>query len=292
MSTILEALKGERSDPVRPRPPRRETPGSKPGRRRFGYGPSLLVAAAGTLAVVSVVTLWPERETDSVGREPAASSSATANKPRRLSGMKGQAKATDRDAKIGSREKTPALIAKESERPRIVRGRNSVAAGADPLMPPVLGSSDNPARRVPVLPAPAKGQVGSERPRSTVDTAALSVDSSAAPSEARGPAIETEGSTVTSEADARAPVPHSAVKQPVPEILDEPPPGAPAVDLIFVQWVREASARMASIRASGGVMIVIREGDTVEGMRVASIGREWVDFSWKGTTFRVPIRRF
>ncbi len=76
------------------------------------------------------------------------------------------------------------------------------------------------------------------------------------------------------------------------EVLVNPPEGAPGVDLMFIMWARIPRERMVSMRISGGRIAVAREGDIVEGMKVASIHADAVDLIWTGQTFRVHVDRF
>jgi hypothetical protein len=73
--------------------------------------------------------------------------------------------------------------------------------------------------------------------------------------------------------------------------LDRPPPGAPEVVLLFIQWSSFPDRRVASLRGPGGRLLIVQEGDIVEGMKVMSIGRSAVEFQWRGSAFRVLAGR-
>jgi len=76
------------------------------------------------------------------------------------------------------------------------------------------------------------------------------------------------------------------------EVLDTPPSGAPEVDLLFVRWSRAPEQRVASLRSDGGRLVVVHEGDLVEGMRVATIRPDAIEFVWHGSQFQVIAGRY
>ena len=76
-------------------------------------------------------------------------------------------------------------------------------------------------------------------------------------------------------------------------VLEEPPAGAPGLKLMFIVWNRNRRQRMASVKIeSEGHTSVVREGDIVGGVSVASIHPEAVDFRWMQRTYRVYTGRF
>jgi len=78
---------------------------------------------------------------------------------------------------------------------------------------------------------------------------------------------------------------------PPSEVLDKPPPGAPEVILLFIQWSSFPERRVASFRGPGGRLLIVHEGDIVEGMKVIEIGQATVEFQWRGNAFRVYAGR-
>ncbi len=92
------------------------------------------------------------------------------------------------------------------------------------------------------------------------------------------------------------PVPGPALlPDPEPQVSLTIPPGAPHVDLVFVQWARQSTKRLVSLRNLKGTLLVLREGDyadAAQGMKVSSIGREWVDFEWQSNRFRILMNDF
>lgn len=49
---------------------------------------------------------------------------------------------------------------------------------------------------------------------------------------------------------------------------------------------------MVSVRVGTGSLSVKHEGDYVEGLQIAEIHPEAVDFRWSGQRYRVPVRAF
>jgi len=82
-----------------------------------------------------------------------------------------------------------------------------------------------------------------------------------------------------------------AMRDPRP-VLDEKPPGAPEVTIFFVAWARQPGQRLVSLRVGAGALSVVRQGEFVDGLQVAVIHPEAVDFVWTGRTYRVPVRAF
>jgi hypothetical protein len=76
------------------------------------------------------------------------------------------------------------------------------------------------------------------------------------------------------------------------EMLGSPPSGAPEVSLLFIQWSRVPEKRVASLRSAGGRLVVVHEGDLVEGMRVATIHPDAIEFVWRGSQFQVIAARY
>lgn len=72
----------------------------------------------------------------------------------------------------------------------------------------------------------------------------------------------------------------------------ERPAGAPEISLMFILWAQNPAQRMASVRVGTGTVTIVHEGEFVEGMQVASIRADAVDFVWTGTTFRVHVGPF
>jgi predicted NUDIX family NTP pyrophosphohydrolase len=68
-------------------------------------------------------------------------------------------------------------------------------------------------------------------------------------------------------------------------VLQAPPSGAPEVTLLFIQYSRNPARRVASLRVAGGKLMLVHEGDTFEGMRVATIRSDALELEWGGTRF-------
>jgi hypothetical protein len=90
------------------------------------------------------------------------------------------------------------------------------------------------------------------------------------------------------------------VTQPPPPPADAPPPqalpgapdDAPKIRLLFIQWSPTPAKRVVSLRGEGGAISVVREGDIVQGMRLAAIHPSGVEFQWRGKSFAVPVSRY
>ena len=76
------------------------------------------------------------------------------------------------------------------------------------------------------------------------------------------------------------------------KVLEAAPADAPRIDILFIQWGDERSERLASLRSQGGSLSVVYEGDVIDGMAVASIRADAIDFTWRGQTFRQPVHRY
>jgi hypothetical protein len=63
------------------------------------------------------------------------------------------------------------------------------------------------------------------------------------------------------------------------------------VALLFIQWTSTPARRVASLRGPGGRLMLVREGDIVEGMKVAMIRPDAVEFQWRGTNFLLLAAR-
>jgi len=107
---------------------------------------------------------------------------------------------------------------------------------------------------------------------------------------ARDPLATTVAAVPPSEAPAvLEPVttpPPPAANAPEPRSLPNAPDDAPKIWLLFIQW------SVVSLRQEGGSISVLREGDIVQGMRLAAIRRSGVEFQWRGQSFLVPVSRY
>jgi len=82
---------------------------------------------------------------------------------------------------------------------------------------------------------------------------------------------------------------------PPPAVVDLPPPpdDAPDLSLLFIQWSADAAKRVASLRQnSGGSIFIVREGDVIQGLRVATIRPAGVEMQWRGQSFLLPASRY
>ena len=88
-------------------------------------------------------------------------------------------------------------------------------------------------------------------------------------------------------------IPPAAVTPPpaAPIALPPPPDDAPALSLLFIQWSSEPARRVASLRQSGGSIYIVREGDIVQGLRIAVIRPAGVEVQWRGQSFLLPASR-
>ncbi len=87
-----------------------------------------------------------------------------------------------------------------------------------------------------------------------------------------------------------------APARPALKLLDAPPPDAPQVSLLFVHWTSEPARRIASVRAPGGRLVVVREGDVIpgaeaQGMHVSEIRTDGIRVEWRGKAFVIPAVR-
>jgi hypothetical protein len=74
-------------------------------------------------------------------------------------------------------------------------------------------------------------------------------------------------------------------------VLESVPTGAPEVSLLFIKWSRGVEGRVASLRGPGGKLMLVHEGDIVEGMRVSNIRADAVELQWRGTNFLLYAAR-
>ena len=89
-----------------------------------------------------------------------------------------------------------------------------------------------------------------------------------------------------------APVTPAAPAAPAePEISPVAPTGAPEIALLFIKWSSDPVYRVASMRGPGGKLLIVKEGDIVEGMKVSSIERGAVIMQWRGNLFRLAAGR-
>lgn len=88
-------------------------------------------------------------------------------------------------------------------------------------------------------------------------------------------------------ADAVAPA-----APPARPLLEEKPEGAPEVFILFVAWSKKPAERLVSMRVGTGPLNVVHEGESVEGLQIATIHPESVDLVWTGRAYRVPMREF
>jgi hypothetical protein len=86
--------------------------------------------------------------------------------------------------------------------------------------------------------------------------------------------------------------PPPAANAPKPRSLPNAPDDAPKIWLLFIQWSSTPEKRVVSLRQEGGSISVLREGDIVQGMRLAAIRRSGVEFQWRGQSFLVPVSRY
>jgi hypothetical protein len=92
---------------------------------------------------------------------------------------------------------------------------------------------------------------------------------------------------------AMAPVPEAPPSPPLPIELPPPPDDAPALSLLFIQWSADAAKRVASLRQNeGGAVYIVREGDVVQGLRIAAIRPSALEIQWRGQYFLLPAARY
>ncbi len=92
---------------------------------------------------------------------------------------------------------------------------------------------------------------------------------------------------------ATAPVPEAPPSPPPPIELPPPPDDAPALSLLFIQWSADAAKRVASLRQNeGGAIYIVREGDVVQGLRIAAIRPSALEIQWRGQYFLLPAARY
>jgi hypothetical protein len=92
---------------------------------------------------------------------------------------------------------------------------------------------------------------------------------------------------------AVAPLPEAPPSPPPPVELPPPPDDAPALSLLFIQWSADAAKRVASLRQNeGGAVYIVREGDVVQGLRIAAIRPSALEIQWRGQYFLLPAARY
>ena len=79
---------------------------------------------------------------------------------------------------------------------------------------------------------------------------------------------------------------------PARPLLEAKPEGAPEVFILFVAWSKKPAERLVSMRVGTGPLNVVHEGESVEGLQIATIHPESVDLVWTGRAYRVPMREF
>jgi hypothetical protein len=89
------------------------------------------------------------------------------------------------------------------------------------------------------------------------------------------------------------PVPSGPVPsiESAPGVLDVAPVGAPEVSLLFIKWSSSVERRVASLRGPGGKLMLVHEGDIIEGMRVGAIRPDAIELQWRGTSFLLLAAR-
>lgn len=92
---------------------------------------------------------------------------------------------------------------------------------------------------------------------------------------------------------AVAPLPEAPPSPPPPAELPPPPDDAPVLSLLFIQWSADAAKRVASLRQNeGGAVYIVREGDNVQGIRIAAIRPSAIEIQWRGQYFLLPAARY
>jgi len=167
-------------------------------------------------------------------------------------------------------------------------------AGLPPHLPAVATQGTGPAvnggaiRPGPVTPpaAVASAPAAAARP---APTASPSAAAAPAPHPAAGIA---PGEAEEPQGEDTAVEPVSVPASSGTAAIVERPAGAPEITLMFILWAQAPAQRMASVRVGTGAVTIVHEGEFIEGMQVASIGADAVDFLWTGTTFRVHVGPF
>ena len=226
-------------------------------------------------------------------KNPAAPEVADSKRPAPISGQAGKAESAV-PGKNGGRD-NPYKLDNPDTKPD--SGPTARAGAATAKMPPAWGAK-LPARPAPAAPAapdapariwpgyksgsaaqkpPATGLPGS-RPGSLPDPPS-------SPPEAAAPA-KPAAPVPTPPAKPTAPTPPAE-----PEISPVAPTGAPEIALLFIKWSSDPVYRVASMRGPGGKLLIVKEGDIVEGMKVSSIERGAVIMQWRGNLFRLAAGR-
>jgi hypothetical protein len=175
----------------------------------------------------------------------------------------------------------PATVPRPESPPLTAAELRAARAGAETATPPASG---NGAPTVlgnvlppPVPAAPAQAPPGLEALGS--DPLAGSVASAASPKPQGSPQPVTKP-------------PPPPADAPPPQALPGAPDDAPKIRLLFIQWSQIPEKRVVSLRSEGGGISVVREGDIVQGMRLAAIHPSGVEFQWRGKSFAVPVSRY
>jgi hypothetical protein len=157
---------------------------------------------------------------------------------------------------------------------------------AAPLAPP----TEAPAAAV--SPAVASGALPPLQGTEPVaPPAAVPPSPTAPPPPAPGaPPAEANSGVQTAAAVPPAAAP-GAPGEPAGAVLDTPPTDAPEVSLLFIRWSRVTAGRVASLRGPGGKLMLVHEGDIIEGMRVSAIRPDAVELQWRGTNFLLLAAR-
>ena len=74
-------------------------------------------------------------------------------------------------------------------------------------------------------------------------------------------------------------------------MLETVPAGAPEVSLLFIKWSSTLERRVDSLRGPGGKLMLVHEGDIIEGMRVGAIRPDAVELQFRGTSFLLLAAR-
>lgn len=211
--------------------------------------------------------------------------------------------APNRPPATGS-ESAPAPAPAPAAVPKATAGPRTPEGPTDPVAPGVADSK---------RPAPAAGRAVQAENRKSAEPGGVwpgykTGSTGQKPPSARPPVSSPKAAPdkPSSSADAPAPANPAAPKpkQPAtpaapvtpaapaePEISPVAPTGAPEIALLFIKWSSDPVYRVASMRGPGGKLLIVKEGDIVEGMKVSSIERGAVIMQWRGNLFRVLAGR-
>lgn len=186
----------------------------------------------------------------------------------------------------------PPVVVADAVPPPVAAPAPSAAPAvvAPPPAPPVVAAAA-PAP-APVIVAPAPAPVVAAAAPAPVVVAPAPVPVAAVPPLPADMAVPPSPDPVVAEDGGAVAQPADASAEPVDDVLDEAPSGAPEVSIMFVAWSRAPSERLVSMRVGAGALSVVHEGEYVEGMQVSAIHPEAVDFEWTGQKFRVLIQPF